>query len=99
MENIVEIVSDLSSNGLLLKSSIKNENIVLLDMHLDIGDLKELSGLVKVTLDINKQVMILNDESYDVSNIHAEGGALVIINDSDKDISLLSVTAGEIISN
>ena len=43
--------------------------------------------------------MILNDESYDVSNMHAEGGALVIINDSDKDISLLSVTAGEIISN
>lgn len=44
MENIVEIVSDLSSNGLLLKSSIKNENIVLLDMHLDIGDLKELKN-------------------------------------------------------
>ena len=65
----------------------------------EVGDLKELSGLVKVTLDINKQVMILNDESLDVSNIHAEGGALVIINDSDKDISLLSVTAGEIISN
>lgn len=44
MENIVEVVSDLSSNGLLLKSSIKNENIVLLDMHLDIGDLKELKN-------------------------------------------------------
>ena len=44
MENIVEIVSDLSSNGLLLKSSIKNENIVLLDMHLDIGDLKDLKN-------------------------------------------------------
>ena len=61
----------------------------------EIGDLKELSDLVKVILDINKQVMILNDATYDVSNIHAEGGALVIVNDSDKDISLLSVTAGE----
>ena len=44
MENIVEIVSNLSSNGLLLKSSIKNENIVLLDIHLDIGDLKDLKN-------------------------------------------------------
>ena len=44
MENIVEVVSNLSSNGLLLKSSIKNENIVLLDMHLDIGDLKDLKN-------------------------------------------------------
>ena len=44
MENTIEVVSNLSSNGLLLKSSIKNENIVLLDMHLDIGDLKELKN-------------------------------------------------------
>ena len=44
MENAIEVVSNLSSNGLLLKSSIKNENIVLLDMHLDIGDLKELKN-------------------------------------------------------
>lgn len=44
MENTIEVISDLSSNGLLLKSSIKNENIVLLDMHLDIGDLKDLKN-------------------------------------------------------
>ena len=44
MENAIEVVSNLSSNGLLLKSSIKNENIVLLDMHLDIGDLKDLKN-------------------------------------------------------
>ena len=44
MENTIEVVSNLSSNGLLLKSSIKNENIVLLDMHLDIGDLKDLKN-------------------------------------------------------
>ena len=44
MENAIEVVSNLSSNGLLLKSSIKNENIVLLDIHLDIGDLKDLKN-------------------------------------------------------
>lgn len=44
MENTIEVVSNLSSNGLLLKSSIKNENIVLLGMHLDIGDLKDLKN-------------------------------------------------------
>lgn len=44
MENTIEVVSDLSSNGLLLKSSIKNENIVLLDMHLDIGNLEDLKN-------------------------------------------------------
>ena len=42
MENIIEVVSNLSSNGLLLKSGFKNDNIILLDMHLDMGNLKDL---------------------------------------------------------
>lgn len=42
MENVIEVVSNLSSNGLLLKSGFKNDNIILLDMHLDMGNLKDL---------------------------------------------------------
>ena len=64
MENIVEIVSDLSSNGLLLKSSIKNENIVLLDMHLDIGDLKDLKNYKRSFL----KSIGYNDDEVDYSN-------------------------------
>lgn len=42
MENVIEVVSNLSSNGLLLKSGFKSDNIILLDMHLDMGNLKDL---------------------------------------------------------
>ena len=50
MENTIEVVSNLSSNGLLLKSSIKNENIFLLDMNLYIGDLKDLKNYKRILL-------------------------------------------------
>ena len=64
MKNTIEVVFNLSSNGLLLKSSIKNENIVLLDMHLDIGNLEDLKNYKRSFL----KNIGYNDDEIDYSN-------------------------------